>query len=392
LCSKLNSGFKSQKGYKKVTVKINIFNSFRVLLVITLILTGIFSTTLSARSKPEKALEVITVQRGQLTATLGSNALCSTPVADIPDDGASSLTDSMELVETGLIADMDLAILIDHSWVGDLSVTLSHESTTVMALDRPGVTGEDEFGCSGANIDLILDDEAGSPADDMCDPNSDPAIFGTGSPSGLLGDFDDQDLSGTWTLEVTDAFADDGVPGILHSWCLVPVVAAVCSSPDAVIPDDDPETGVTDTIEVTESGNIIGMDVLVQINHTWVGDLSAVVSHGDKSVMLLDRPGIPEIDNEFGCGYENVDATFDDDATVSAEDEDQCFPNIPSIRNLLSPTAPLSGFNNQDFAGSWSLQVTDSSADDEGTLNRWCLIPVIGAPPETVFADGFEDQ
>src|SRR5690606_29967625 len=40
----------------------------------------------------------------------------------------------------------------------------------------------------------------------------------------------------------------------------------------------------------------------------------------------------------------------------------------------------LAGFNGLDFAGDWTMNVSDRVGADTGTLLRWCLEPTI-APP-----------
>ncbi len=316
------------------------------------------------------------------------DAICSIPDADIPEDGV--VTDTIELPANGGIADMNLALLIEHSWVGDLSATLRHDGVSVLLLDQPGLPDFDEFGCGERNIDVILDDEADFPAEDMCAPGGDPVIFGTASPSGRLSDFRAQDVAGTWSLDVGDNFADTS-GGILQMWCLIPIDEAICSIPNVAIPDDDDLTGVTDSIEVTLAGNLTDVNVMVQINHTWVGDISAVLSHNSIDVMLLDRPGAPGID-EFGCDGVNIDAVFDDSEASAAEDT--CSVANPAISGFFSPSVPLGSFNVQELSGSWSFQVTDAALGDTGNLQAWCLVPIVNTPgerPEVIFSDGFED-
>lgn len=151
--------------------------------------------------------------------------------------------------------------------------------------------------------------------------------------------------------------------------------AAICSDPNVAIPDGDPITGITDAINVLDTGNIGDLNVVVLVDHSWAGDLSFTLVHDGVDVMLLDRPGVPGID-EFGCGEANVDAVFDDEAGTLAEDT--CSSNDPAIFDSVIPNQFLSGFDDQDFSGLWSLTVTDAVAEDVGALLRWCLIPTIG--------------
>jgi len=83
--------------------------------------------------------------------------------ADIPDnDPAGLCTPAIKFnPQPGLvITDVVIDICMDHTWVGDLDVVLTHTSSggevkTVSLLARPGVP-ETSFGCSG---DLVCDPE-----------------------------------------------------------------------------------------------------------------------------------------------------------------------------------------------------------------------------------------
>ena len=166
----------------------------------------------------------------EILMDLGPGFECSTPDLAIPDDGGiSSITDQIIVSGSGNISDMNVALLIDHNYVGDIVATLSHGIANVTLLDQPGLPALPPFGCDGVDIDAEFDDEATQVAEDMC-TSSEPTIFGpvTPLPIGQLNDFDDQDFSGTWTLEVTDANATD--TGTLRKWCLIPSIGDVVNT------------------------------------------------------------------------------------------------------------------------------------------------------------------
>ncbi len=106
------------------------------------------------------------------------------------------------------------------------------------------------------------------------------------------------------------------------------------SMPAAPIPDNDP-TGITDTIEVAESGTVKGVTVYVEITHTYRGDLRVVLEHAGKEVVLHDRSG---------GGADN-----------------------------LSEIYSLTEFNGTSVSGAWTLKVSDSYRADTGTLDSWGL-------------------
>ena len=82
-----------------------------------------------------------------------------------------------------------------HAFVGDLTVTLTHQETgtTVTVLDRPGVPAT-TFGCPRMDVLAVLDDEAIAPVESQC-ATTPPAIGGTFTPNNPLSAFDGAPLS-----------------------------------------------------------------------------------------------------------------------------------------------------------------------------------------------------
>jgi hypothetical protein len=60
------------------------------------------------------------------------------PALAIPDGNPAGLSSSILVDESRIVVDMDVYLEIDHTRVGDLVVTLTHEATTVTIVDRPG--------------------------------------------------------------------------------------------------------------------------------------------------------------------------------------------------------------------------------------------------------------
>ena len=150
----------------------------------------------------------------------------------------------------------------------------------------------------------------------------------------------------------------------------------VCSTPSLAIPDDNP-TGVTDSLTVGALGSILDLNVAITATHTWVGDLFFALEHVDTgtSVTIIDRPGKPA--SYYGCDGYDIDATLDDEAATPVEDE--CASTTPSISGSFFPSNPLSGFDGQGMTGTWTLTVSDNAGYDTGTLDRWCLHPVLAS-------------
>lgn len=142
--------------------------------------------------------------------------ICRQPNLPITDNQTTS--DSLVIPGGSNITDLNVVVKANHTYVGDTIFTLVHvdTGTSVTMIDRPGRTTTG-FGCSGNNIDVILDDEgADGPVENQC--AADPALFGSPTPNNPLSAFDGQSLAGTWTLQVSDAAGGD--TGTVTEWCL----------------------------------------------------------------------------------------------------------------------------------------------------------------------------
>lgn len=143
-----------------------------------------------------------------------------------------------------------------------------------------------------------------------------------------------------------------------------------CSTPNLAIPDNNP-TGVTNDMVVTASETITDVNVYLQVNHTWVGDLKFTITDlgTGASVTIVDRPGIPG--SSYGCDEDNVDAWLDDEGTLPVEG--QCASPPPAIAGALTPNEPLAEFNGANSAATWRITASDNSQFDTGTLVTWCV-------------------
>ena len=171
-----------------------------------------------------------------------------------------------------------------------------------------------------------------------------------------------------FTLEVTAA--EDG-PFVLTS--AVPVGSQLSPELPVEIPDSQgDEAGVaTSTFVIHRSGLINDLDVFVDIEHTWVGDLQvSLTSPSGTTVVLLDRPGVPE--SPVGCNGNDMQITFNDDSTFNPEDH--CAGSLPWFAGEARPAGPLTAFEGELSGGEWTLTVFDNSRGDEGTIRNWALL------------------
>ena len=118
-----------------------------------------------------------------------------------------------------------------------------------------------------------------------------------------------------------------------------------CKAPGVAIPDNDP-AGVSDAINVSLSGgySVSGIEVFVDITHTWRGDLIVTLtSPMGSTVTLHNRTG-----------------SLDDDIYGWYPTE-------------LEPEGNLDDFIGENTDGDWTLLVSDNAGADTGTLNEWCM-------------------
>jgi subtilisin-like proprotein convertase family protein len=147
---------------------------------------------------------------------------CRTPNLAIPDGNASGISDTLTITDTRLLADLDVSVKANQTYVGDLVFSLLHidTGTSVTLIDRPGVPAS-TFGCSGDNIDATLDDAASAAVEEQC-AGGVPTIAGTFRPNNPLSAFAGQSLNGAWQLTASDRATPDA--GTLVEWCLIPTL------------------------------------------------------------------------------------------------------------------------------------------------------------------------
>ncbi|TDR48832.1 subtilase family protein [Tahibacter aquaticus] len=158
---------------------------------------------------------------------------CATPGVPIPDDNPDGVALTITLPPLGNLADLDLAFSTNHTWTGDLSLTLSKGATTATLMDRPGEPDSSPAGCSGRNANVVFDDEGADGSIEAGCANRDPAYTPAGghfTPDQPLAAFDGSEAGGTWTVLITDAVGED--TGTVQSLCLLPTLQP--PAPDAI--------------------------------------------------------------------------------------------------------------------------------------------------------------
>jgi hypothetical protein len=128
---------------------------------------------------------------------------------------------------------------------------------------------------------------------------------------------------------------------------------------------------VASPLEVSEAVTLASVQALVDIRHSFVGDLEiGLRSPSGTTVGLLDRPGYPA--GQIGCGDQNLAVLFTDASTF--DPEDHCAGTRPWLSGEARPVTPLAAFAGEDARGTWQLAVTDHEFGDEGEIESWTLI------------------
>jgi subtilisin-like proprotein convertase family protein len=143
-------------------------------------------------------------------------------------------------------------------------------------------------------------------------------------------------------------------------------------APAAAIPDNQPAGGLTSTVNVTSHGRVGNLRLTLAATHPWIGDLHAsLTSPSGTTVDLFERPGIGT-SGAFSPGnlVPTVPLVLDDEATGLIQEIANA--NV-TVGGALRPNEQLARFAGEDRFGTWTLRITDASANGGGTLSSWSL-------------------
>ncbi len=149
--------------------------------------------------------------------------ICFNGSVSVPDDDATGVDIDLNVPLSQLIDGVKVSVVSDHTFPGDFIFDVTHGATTVRLMDRPGVPAT-QFGCGQDGVDVVFDDDSATDVETFCAPTS-PGITGDLNPDGDLSDFAGDDVSGTWTLTVTDNAGFD--TGAITQFCIVPIESDV---------------------------------------------------------------------------------------------------------------------------------------------------------------------
>lgn len=239
------------------------------------------------------------------------------PALAIPDANPAGASDIINITDSAKVRSAVVEVDISHTYRGDLKVALvAPDSSEILLHDRQG----------GSRDNLVTSYTAAEI----------PAL------ASLVG----KPAQGNWMLRVYDLASAD--TGRLNRWALALDLEASArsewqSDTGMIIPDNDPN-GIVSEISVDGSGQLQDIELTVDINHTWRGDLQ---------VELLSPSGASvNIHNMTGGSADNLQQTY------TAAD-------TPALQNLVAIGSGIQGI--------WKLRVADRAQQDVGKLNSWKL-------------------
>ena len=135
----------------------------------------------------------------------------------IPSSGTPTVTSTVTVGGSGTVQDVNVTQLTGtHTWINDLTVTLTSPTGTVVTLF-------DQICGNVDNFDVQFDDAA-TPGALPCPPTG----GGLYQPSGSLATFNGEAPAGTWTLTITDNANQDG--GTLTAWAIEVCTAGLATA------------------------------------------------------------------------------------------------------------------------------------------------------------------
>jgi subtilisin-like proprotein convertase family protein len=292
------------------------------------------------------------------------------PAAPVPIPDLATTTLSVDVPDNaGVIRDVRMFLDWTHTFFADLDVSLTFAPTgggapTTVELFSD-LDGSSDAGPLGFRSDNLVSIANATPVTNPADTIT--GDYDTEVPDALNA-FNGLDASGTWTLTIVD---DDAVDvGTLFGFTLffnygMPTLEMT----DAAAAPIPPLGPLTRTITVPDGGIVTNLQVLVDLDHAFIGDLEGTLTH-----TLADGTTVAGtvvlFDNLFGTanGY-NI--RLRDGAIVDLDDAGQIAGEVQGDYRPQNTT--FAALLNDFVGGTWTLTINDTVAGVGGTLNSWSL-------------------
>lgn len=187
-------------------------------------------------------------------------------------------------------------------------------------------------------------------AEDSCPEHAD-----CDDDDGSLGCTCQEGYEGESCDQCADGYEDDGM-GVCEPVEEDPCVEAEFEGPPVGIPDDDEAGGAPVELVIATDFPVGEVELTVSVTHGHTGDLAVSLENTEHFVIVHAGNG---------CGEANWSSvTFDDDA----QDPVACEAGVTSPPNY-APFQPLSAFDGDDSAGTWTVTVYDALPAETGTVD-----------------------
>lgn len=193
---------------------------------------------------------------------------------DIPDNNPNGVRLEARFPSSGTADTLAIDLDIEHTYRGDLVVTLE----------------------SPRGEQIVLSNRAGDGADDLRLRGTIPALAGTS-------------LSGTWRLVVQDLAAQD--TGAIRGWSLSAETACSTStgpwraSGQPNLPTAN-EREVCDTLQVSQDGDAADARLSLNGEHTWRAALRATLRHNNQTLEVFGAGRLPREAGSFSVDAQAI--------------------------------------------------------------------------------------
>jgi subtilisin-like proprotein convertase family protein len=165
---------------------------------------------------------------------------------------ANTVTSTLNVASGVVITDLNVNLNITHTYIQDLTITLTSPLGTVLNLLVEPCGDND-------NMNVTIDD-SGSAV--ICGTGN-PSLSGVVVPAQALSTFNGQNSAGTWTLTVADNYSGDG--GTLNSWglnfCTTQPLSSNSNQINDLVVYPNPNNGNFNIQFTSNSGNEIKVNV-----------------------------------------------------------------------------------------------------------------------------------
>ncbi len=293
----------------------------------------------------------------------GTGGTCGTP--------QSTAVVGFTVTTLGVVHAPAITLNIDHTFVGDLTMTLSHGGTSVTLSNGNSFLGLPATRELHGNYTF----QDSAPTAFLNAPWT-GVTFNPGAyrPASPLAVFNGMAIAGTWTLTICDEAPSDS--GVLHSLEVVcefgGAAVADVGLPAAIPPQgtggvcSSPGNTTVRTVNIGTPGRVAYMWADLNMNHTFSSDLRISISHNGVTRMLFDG------DND-GTGSAAFAGTYSFNSGPGPQINGASVSGGTVQPGSYAARESLSVFTGMEMSGAWTLSICDQYSVDTGSLNGLVL-------------------